>query len=307
MREARARAAASPAPRIVIRPEAVDEAGFTVTPRNGPDGPYYQARGTKPERWVRQTDFANDEAVGYLADRLAKIGIEDELFRIGAKPGDTVVIGSEESGVIFDRQPTMMTGAELLGPRGSDDRFEDDSAPPARTSAASTRTAWTPSRAPGTSSGPSARPESGRTRRRADEWVAKAPSTGSRHWLVATGGAMLRPATSSARPGIATAPTDFSPWTASRADNETMNPVNARSEVALARRLVIKVGSSSLTTPEGALDLAYPDRLVDVAAARRLRGHQVVIVTSGAIAAGLSPSGWCAGPRTSPPRRRRHR
>ncbi len=127
VREARARAAASPAPRIVIRPEAVDEAGFTVTPRNGPDGPYYQARGTKPERWVRQTDFANDEAVGYLADRLAKIGIEDELFRIGAKPGDMVVIGPEESGVIFDWQPTMMTGAELLGPRGSDDRFEDDS------------------------------------------------------------------------------------------------------------------------------------------------------------------------------------
>jgi len=76
-----------------------------------------------------------------------------------------------------------------------------------------------------------------------------------------------------------------------------MNPVNARSEVALARRLVIKVGSSSLTTPEGALDLAYLDRLVDVAAARRLRGHQVVIVTSGAIAAGLSPLGLVRRPK----------
>ena len=113
-------------PRVVIRPEPVDEAGFTVVPRTGPEGPYYQVRGTKPERWVRQTDFANDEAVGYLADRLAKIGIEEELFRIGATPGDTVVIGPEDSGVVFDWEPTMTTGPELLGPRGSDARFEGE-------------------------------------------------------------------------------------------------------------------------------------------------------------------------------------
>lgn len=124
--EARARVQAEPMPRIVIRPEPVDDAGFTVVPRTGPDGPYYQVRGRKPERWVRQTDFANDEAVGYLADRLAKLGIEDELFRIGATPGDTVVIGPEGSGVLFDWEPTMTTGAELLGPRGSDARFEGE-------------------------------------------------------------------------------------------------------------------------------------------------------------------------------------
>ena len=34
-------------------------------------------RGARPERWVRQTDFDNDEAVGYLADRLARLGVED--------------------------------------------------------------------------------------------------------------------------------------------------------------------------------------------------------------------------------------
>ena len=39
---------------------------------------------TKPERWVQQTDFQNDEAVGFLADRLAKLGVEDELFKAGA-------------------------------------------------------------------------------------------------------------------------------------------------------------------------------------------------------------------------------
>src|SRR5659263_390785 len=75
------------------------------------------------------------------------------------------------------------------------------------------------------------------------------------------------------------------------------HPATARNKKTLARRLVIKVGSSSLTTPEGALDLAYLDRLVDVAAARRLRGHQVVIVTSGAIAAGLSPLGLVRRPK----------
>ena len=40
-----------------------------------------------------QTNFDNDEAVGYLADRLAKLGVEDELRRKGAHPGDEVRIG----------------------------------------------------------------------------------------------------------------------------------------------------------------------------------------------------------------------
>jgi GTP-binding protein len=42
--------------------------------------------GAKPERWVQQTDFDNDEAVGFLADRLAKLGVEEELFKQGAVP-----------------------------------------------------------------------------------------------------------------------------------------------------------------------------------------------------------------------------
>lgn len=128
-REREAAAEESGPSRTVIRPAAVDDAGFTVTAQQGPDGPFYQVRGTKPERWVHQTDFGNDEAVGYLADRLARLGIEDDLFELGARPGATVVIGPAEGGVIFDWEPTMMTGAEHLGPRGSDARFEDDFRP----------------------------------------------------------------------------------------------------------------------------------------------------------------------------------
>ncbi|HLT84982.1 MAG TPA: GTPase ObgE, partial [Phototrophicaceae bacterium] len=113
--EARAAAPAPEPARVVLRPRAVDDAGFTVTARNRHDGVFYQVRGAKPERWVRQTDFANDEAVGYLADRLARLGVEEELFKAGAQPGDEVVIGPVEGGVIFDWEPTMLTGAELLG------------------------------------------------------------------------------------------------------------------------------------------------------------------------------------------------
>ncbi len=64
-----------------------------------------------------------------------------------------------------------------------------------------------------------------------------------------------------------------------------------RAEVTGAGRVVVKVGSSSLTTASGGLD---PDRLgalVDVLAAARGRGVEVVLVSSGAIAAGLAPLG----------------
>jgi GTP-binding protein len=123
----------SPAPepaRIVLRPKAVDDAGFTVTLRT--DGPhdYFQVLGVKPERWVRQTDFTNDEAVGYLADRLARLGVEEELFAAGAVAGAEVVIGDGPDAVVFDWEPTMLVGSEMLaGPRGSDMRIEARSRP----------------------------------------------------------------------------------------------------------------------------------------------------------------------------------
>ncbi len=105
-------------PRIVISPKAVDESGFTVAKE--PDG--FRVRGQRPERWIRQTDFGNDEAVGYLADRLARLGVEEELMKAGAMPGSTVMIGPEENAVVFDWFPAV--GAANQGPRGSDSRLE---------------------------------------------------------------------------------------------------------------------------------------------------------------------------------------
>ncbi|MCU1571732.1 MAG: obgE [Naasia sp.] len=116
--------AEAPKPRIVLRPRAVNEVEFTVTPEGGTDGTTYRIRGAKPERWVTQTDFTNDEAVGYLADRLAKLGIEDRLFSAGAVPGSTVIIGGDD-GVVFDWEPAMASAAELMtSPRGTDGRLD---------------------------------------------------------------------------------------------------------------------------------------------------------------------------------------
>ncbi|WP_330270308.1 glutamate 5-kinase [Lentzea sp. NBC_00516] len=71
----------------------------------------------------------------------------------------------------------------------------------------------------------------------------------------------------------------------------------ARNAVASANRIVVKVGSSSLTTAEGGLDPARLDALVDALAARAAAGSQVVLVSSGAIAAGLAPLKLSRRPR----------
>ncbi|MFB9566331.1 GTPase ObgE [Saccharopolyspora hordei] len=108
--------------RVVVRPTAVDDGGFTVEP-DPEDEDAYVVRGEKPERWVRQTDFNNSEAVGYLADRLAKLGVEEELAKQGAQPGSQVTIG----GVTFDWEPSTPAGvAGVLGRRGTDLRLEHD-------------------------------------------------------------------------------------------------------------------------------------------------------------------------------------
>lgn len=109
--------------RIVITPKAVDDAGFTVTREEDADGVRFRVRGERPQRWVRQTDFSNDEAVGYLADRLARLGVEDKLLELGATAGVDVVIGPEDNAVVFGWEPTIAAGTPLAGPRGSDDRL----------------------------------------------------------------------------------------------------------------------------------------------------------------------------------------
>ncbi|HET7532884.1 MAG TPA: glutamate 5-kinase [Nocardioidaceae bacterium] len=64
-----------------------------------------------------------------------------------------------------------------------------------------------------------------------------------------------------------------------------------RKEVASASRVVVKVGSSSLTTAEGGIDPSRVRALVETLAEVRARGAEVVLVSSGAIAAGLAPLG----------------
>ncbi|KRO39487.1 MAG: GTPase ObgE [Microbacteriaceae bacterium] len=120
--------AANP-PRIVVRPKAVNEALFHVKRDGSLEDPLFRIIGEKPERWVEQTDFSNDEAVGYLADRLMKIGIDDALFAAGATPGCAVVIGLGH-GQVFDWEPTLSSAAELMtAPRGSDPRLDERSRP----------------------------------------------------------------------------------------------------------------------------------------------------------------------------------
>ncbi|MDR7330036.1 GTPase ObgE [Corynebacterium guangdongense] len=107
----------------IIRPKAVEKKG-----RRGakefelmedpeiPGGFIVVSR--KIERWISQTDFENDEAVGYLSDRLARLGVEDALRRAGAREGATVTIGEFS----FDWEPSL-AGDPTAGNRGEDARL----------------------------------------------------------------------------------------------------------------------------------------------------------------------------------------
>ena len=106
--------------RPVIRPVPADASGFIVGADPAHAGGFV-VRGTRPERWVAQTDFTNDEAVGYLGDRLARLGVEDELLRNGATPGCAVTIGD----VTFDWEPQTPAGVDVTPTgRGTDARLE---------------------------------------------------------------------------------------------------------------------------------------------------------------------------------------
>lgn len=126
--EARVESAASEATpqRVVLRPKAVDDSGFVVRRETTSEGEVFRVIGAKVTRWVHQTDFANDEAIGYLSDRLNRAGVEDELTKAGAVAGSTVLIGPEDNAVVFDWEPTLVGGAELLGGRGQDLRLDEN-------------------------------------------------------------------------------------------------------------------------------------------------------------------------------------
>lgn len=118
-------AAAMPRERIVLQPKlGRRQAGFHIVTEGGTYGTIYRVLGEKPERWVEQTDFANDEAVGYLADRLQKLGVDNALVKAGAAAGATVVIGPGQ-GLVFDWDPSLTSAAEVqVGARGTDSRFD---------------------------------------------------------------------------------------------------------------------------------------------------------------------------------------
>jgi len=109
--------------RIVIRPKSLGGSeAFTVKST----GEGWRVSGEKPERWIRQTDFGNEEAVGFLADRLNRLGVEHKLVELGAVEGDTVLIGDPANAVVFDFKPGIDAGAQMLGRRGEDERLRED-------------------------------------------------------------------------------------------------------------------------------------------------------------------------------------
>ncbi len=115
----RAARPAAVAPRIVVRPKPVDSEEFQVAVDPEVDGGFV-VTGARPERWIRQTDFDNEEAVGYLADRLARLGVEEQLAALGAEAGAPVTI----AGVTFDWEPTTLAGVDTVPTaRGTDERI----------------------------------------------------------------------------------------------------------------------------------------------------------------------------------------
>ena len=270
---ARAEKPVAEATRIVIRPRG-GQSGPEFTVRQTGEG--WRVRGTKPERWVRQTDFTNDEAVGFLADRLNRLGVEDKLLALGAEEGDTVLIGEAENAVVFDFRPMVDHRRRAARPprRGRPAR---DRAVPRPCAAARSTPRW---------------PHRGENETRAD--VARrlgVRSTPTTPWCSAT------------------TPTGAGPRTTPGRDApEDDAGVTVREQVAAAARVVVKVGSSSLTTADGGIDPDQVRALVDALAGVRARGAEVVLVSSGAIAAGPGAARPAAPPgRPGHPAGRRRR
>src|SRR5262249_6012663 len=235
---AAARAAAPPPQptRRVIRPPAAGGPEFDIV-RVGENS--FLVRGHKPARWVRQTDFSNAEAVGYLGDRLARIGVEKALAEAGGPAGGAGGLRGDGDPGVFGWGPGV--------PARTPPRF------------------W-PRRArrkgaPGPGDG---------AERDGDRGAGPGGGVGGQRGppAAATGG----------QPG------------------QRGTPADERGDIATARRVVVKVGSSSLTT-EGRIDDGRIAALAGVLAARVNDGSQVVLVSSGAIAAGLTPLRLARRPR----------
>ncbi|RNE49632.1 GTPase ObgE [Corynebacterium alimapuense] len=105
----------------IIRPRAVDAPREDFTVVANPENPEaFIVSGRKIQRWIIQTDFENEEAIGFLADRLAKAGVEKALYKAGAQEGCTVTIGD----ISFEWEPLTGSGIDpTVAGRGSDARL----------------------------------------------------------------------------------------------------------------------------------------------------------------------------------------
>ena len=107
-----------------------DSKDFSVKIESDSQGQiWYEADGNIIRTFIEQTDFSNDEAVGYLSDRLAALGVEDLLVKAGIKPGEEVRLGKPDEAVIFNWSPSLLAGRGHMGAspssvRGSDERLE---------------------------------------------------------------------------------------------------------------------------------------------------------------------------------------
>ncbi|MDQ3344506.1 MAG: GTPase ObgE [Actinomycetota bacterium] len=96
-RQQRSSEAAEAIPRPVLRPAGRVSDDIRVERRS--DG--WQVRSDRVERWVVMTDLDNPDAVAYLQGRMLRGGVERELLKAGARPGDSVQI----AGAVFDFEP----------------------------------------------------------------------------------------------------------------------------------------------------------------------------------------------------------
>ena len=94
----------------------------------------FVVRGAEPERWVRQTNFDNDEAVGYLADRLARLGVEDAAGQ--GRRASPAAWSASASASSTGSRPSTPAWTTRPGQRGTDYRLEETSNRPRRGRAA---------------------------------------------------------------------------------------------------------------------------------------------------------------------------
>lgn len=98
--------------RFSLLPQKTKDSGFVIRLEEIGGQQVFRIIGSKPERWVAQTMFGNADAVSYLSERLQKLGVEDALYKQGARRGSTVIIG-EGDGVVFDWDPLVSSVAEI--------------------------------------------------------------------------------------------------------------------------------------------------------------------------------------------------